>query len=44
MSHTAYQSLTEGQIGQLSKYAKIMQVDVQTIEKHGGGGARCMIA
>ncbi len=44
MSLTAYKTLTEKQKLTLEKYTKIVPVDVSTIEKYGGGSARCMIA
>ena len=44
MSMSAYNALTENQKATLEKYDVIVPVDVQTIEKYGGGSARCMIA
>lgn len=44
MSEQAYLSLTEKQIETLSKYAKIIYTPLYTIEKNGGGSARCMLA
>ncbi|MBS9775826.1 MAG: amidinotransferase [Fusobacterium sp.] len=44
MSLTAYRVLSEEQKSTLEKYTKIVPVDVSTIEKYGGGSARCMIA
>ncbi len=43
MSQTAYDSLTESQIEQLSKFSKIVTVQIPTIEKFGGGSVRCMM-
>lgn len=44
MSESAHQSLTGEQIDKLSKHGKILNVPLGTIEKHGGGSARCMMA
>lgn len=44
MSSTAYNILTEKQKNIIEKYSVILPVDVKTIEKYGGGSARCMIA
>ncbi len=44
MSNSAYQSLNAGQINTISRYTKILVVDVPTIEKYGGGSVRCMMA
>lgn len=44
MSLTAYKVLEVDQKLALEKYTKIVPVDVSTIEKYGGGSARCMIA
>jgi hypothetical protein len=44
MSTTAYESLKKGQIQLLEKYTKIIHVPIPTIEKLGGGSARCMMA
>lgn len=44
MSSTAYNTLTKEQKATIEKYSKIIPVDVSTIEKYGGGSARCMIA
>lgn len=44
MSLTAYKALEEEQKRTIEKYSKIIPVDVSTIEKYGGGSARCMIA
>ncbi|MDR1877571.1 MAG: amidinotransferase [Flavobacteriaceae bacterium] len=44
MSNTAYQSLCAGQINAINRYSKILTVDIPTIEKYGGGSARCMMA
>lgn len=44
MSTRAYNSLTPEQIAQLEKYNPIMHYPLDTIEKYGGGSARCMLA
>ena len=44
MSTTAYLALTDEQKSIIEKYDVILPVDVHTIEKYGGGSARCMIA
>ena len=44
MSQTAYDSLTPTQIQQIEIFNPIISVDISTIEKLGGGSARCMMA
>ncbi|WP_316806715.1 citrulline utilization hydrolase CtlX [Pedobacter agri] len=44
MSEQAYLSLTKDQISSLEKYARIVHAPIYTIEKNGGGSARCMLA
>lgn len=44
MSETAYKSLNQEQLIQLSAKSKIVNVPLPTIEKFGGGSARCMLA
>ena len=44
MSTQAFQSLTEEQIKQIKVFNDIIHSDISTIEKNGGGSARCMIA
>ena len=44
MSKNAEQVFTLQQIAQLEKHGKIIAVDIDTIEKTGGGSARCMMA
>jgi hypothetical protein len=44
MSARARKSLTDHQIERLSSYCHIISPDLETIEKNGGGSARCMIA
>jgi hypothetical protein len=44
MSQTAYQSLVPGQLNELTKYSEPLVIPIDTIEKYGGGGIRCMVA
>lgn len=44
MSKAAHESLTEKQIQSIEKHCKILSSDLTTIETHGGGSARCMLA
>lgn len=44
MSTRAYESLTPKQIDILDDYATLLHVDLATIERTGGGSARCMMA
>ncbi|MGF1924582.1 MAG: citrulline utilization hydrolase CtlX [Bacteroidia bacterium] len=44
MSEQAYLSLNQTQIAALAKYCKIVYAPLYTIEKNGGGSARCMLA
>ncbi len=44
MSSTARRALTESQFEFLSSRTEIASVTIDTIEKYGGGGIRCMIA
>lgn len=44
MSKQAYDSLTELQVKELESTSAIVAPDISTIEKYGGGSARCMIA
>lgn len=44
MSQTAYDSLHEDQIEHLSSYNDFIVVAIPTIERVGGGSARCMLA
>jgi hypothetical protein len=44
MSSRAFNALNDGQKEKLSKYyKKIIHSDLTTIEKYGGGSARCML-
>ncbi len=44
MSEQAYTSLTEMQVFLLQKYCSLVHSPLDTIEKNGGGSARCMLA
>ncbi|WP_378177716.1 citrulline utilization hydrolase CtlX [Aquimarina sp. SS2-1] len=44
MSSAAYQSLSKDQISKIEKHCAILHSDLETIEKLGGGSARCMMA
>lgn len=44
MSQSARNSLTESQVGRINKYAKMLSSPIPTVEKIGGGSARCMMA
>ena len=44
MSTSAYKSLDRNQIDQLKKHTNIIHSNLSTIEKNGGGSARCMMA
>ena len=44
MSSTAYDSISGSQLKIIEKYTDIIHSDIKTIEKNGGGSARCMIA
>lgn len=44
MSEQAYSSLTEMQVFLLQKYCRLVHSSLDTIEKNGGGSARCMLA
>ncbi|WP_081965522.1 citrulline utilization hydrolase CtlX [Porphyromonas macacae] len=44
MSKNAYNSLDTLQIHSLKEFNKIITPSIETIEKHGGGGVRCMLA
>ncbi len=44
MSKTAYESLTKKQVDIINKYVIPLPIEIPTIEKYGGGSARCMIA
>lgn len=44
MSKTAHDSLTSKQIDTLKKHTRLLVVEIPTIERLGGGSARCMMA
>lgn len=44
MSEQAYKALANDQIARLEKHGSILHSPLYTIEKHGGGSARCMMA
>lgn len=44
MSTQAYQALLPDQLRRLEKYTQITYTNLNTIERNGGGSARCMIA
>ena len=44
MSDQAFESLREDQIERLENYNTIIHAPLHTIEQHGGGSARCMLA
>lgn len=44
MSSQAYRSLTPAQITLIEQHTAILHAPIDTIEKHGGGSARCMLA
>lgn len=44
MSEQAFKILTQAQIHTLEKFGKVIYSAIPTIEKNGGGSARCMIA
>ena len=44
LSKTAKDILSEDQIRSIEKTSKILSVDIDTIQKYGGGSVRCMMA
>jgi len=44
MSETAYHSLTQSQLERLRSHTKLLYSALPTIERYGGGSARCMLA
>ncbi len=44
LSDTALKSLGQDQLAQLKRFGMLLPVEIPTIEKFGGGSARCMIA
>ncbi|MBL7827341.1 MAG: amidinotransferase [Saprospiraceae bacterium] len=44
MSTTAFNALTPAQVDQLTKHTQLLHAPIDTIERYGGGSARCMMA
>ncbi|NJL14442.1 MAG: hypothetical protein HC913_16495 [Microscillaceae bacterium] len=44
LSQQAYESLGEDQVMRLSAHARLLPIPLYTIERSGGGSARCMMA
>ena len=44
MSTSAFKSIKSNQLSRILKHTEIIHSDIKTIEKYGGGSARCMIA
>ncbi|WP_207435659.1 citrulline utilization hydrolase CtlX [Sabulibacter ruber] len=44
MSEKAYKALRKDQFEELNRLTKMVRADLRTIEAHGGGSARCMLA
>ena len=44
MSGTAWRAFTPEQRATLERFASVVSVELETIETHGGGSARCMMA
>lgn len=44
LSQSAYQALEKRQVDLINDVSKIVPIPLETIEKYGGGSARCMIA
>ncbi len=44
MSDRAYRSFRTDQLETLARHAGLLHIDLTTIETHGGGSARCMLA
>jgi hypothetical protein len=44
MSQRAFNSLLPGQIDAITRFAEIITIPLDTIEKYGGGSVRCMVA
>ncbi len=44
MSEQAFLSLTAAQVKQIEQFTNILHAPIYTIEKYGGGSARCMMA
>jgi hypothetical protein len=44
MSETARKSLNPEQVERLQAHTRLLSVPIDTIERYGGGSARCMMA
>lgn len=44
LSQTAFRSLIPGQINEITRHAELLPINIETIEKLGGGSVRCMVA
>lgn len=44
LSEKAFTSLLPGQLNAISKFAEPIPLSISTIEQHGGGSVRCMVA
>ncbi len=44
MSDEAYNCLDSSQIKRIESHCEILRVNLEIIEKYGGGSARCMMA
>lgn len=44
LSERAWRALTPGQRASLERWVQVVRADLDTIETHGGGSARCMLA
>lgn len=43
LSQQAFHALIPGQIDAITQFADLLPVNIQTIERHGGGSVRCML-
>jgi hypothetical protein len=44
MSNSAFDAFSSAQLDLLKSHGKLVVADIETIEKYGGGSARCMLA
>lgn len=44
LSQTAFNSLLPGQIDAITRFVDLLPISIPTIETHGGGSVRCMVA
>lgn len=44
ISEAAFHSLLPGQLNAITRFAELIPLSIQTIEKYGGGSVRCMVA